>query len=168
MVNGSPSAAPTRAQFQTLHELLDQSMFQLDTRGFDAGQVDFLRRALVFFGKRVVDACERAFSVGTARGIEQTAAVFCDPEFYTVTKKQRAVTRRNQLDRHRQETAERERQKLNPATPQEIDNRREHLARMVAYYKREGDRYQKQLDEFNQDPARCIILARVNVGGLKQ
>lgn len=147
-----PSAAPTRQQFHSLDELVDLAFFQFDSRSFSDNQQQAIRAMLRQFGITVIDEFSHSVEKGTARALIQTAEVFQDPQYYIVTKKQRAAKLRKQQEKWRAEREQRERQYLQPETPTQIAAKRRHLTEMVEFHERQAAKYKEELKEFENSP----------------
>jgi|GEM_PF-5156546 len=147
-----PKAAPTRQQFRSLDECVEMALFTSDTRGFTPQQVDIVRKILRRCGESVVDECAHAFQKGIERGITQTAEVFVDPEYYSVTKKKRTEARRRQAQKSKEDREKQQQEYLQPSTPAQIASKRARLIGMIDYHTQQAERYRKERDEFEKAP----------------
>jgi len=103
-----------------------------------------LRAFLESYTKSVVRYLDDAFATGAQRGIEQTAKLLIDPEYYLTLKERRRKWREHTQARERQQEQERRERELCP-TAEQIEDLRERLTENIADYERQIESWKERL-----------------------
>lgn len=168
MSNKVPSAAATRQQFRSIDDIIDNTYFGFDSRGLTEAQALSVLGAMRILAERIVDEAAHAFLKGAERGIQQTARLMVDPEFYAVTKGRRAKALAEETKKRRDQRAEDVRKMAEPRTPQEIAYKRRHLLEMQEYHTREMGRYKGEREQFETTLGQSILMERLKPVAGKQ
>jgi hypothetical protein len=129
-----------RNHFQPCAELVDDALMRIPDELKHPG----LEKWLIHYTETVVMNIASHFGLGAQRGIEQTAQLLCDPDFY----EQRRRTRRKQMKEFRDEMARQEwerEQKRNCPTAEQITEQLRWCDSQLVYHETQARNYREKI-----------------------
>jgi hypothetical protein len=139
-VNRIPAVVSQRNHFTAADEFVDDALPRLP----DMFKHQDFRVWLTRYTETVIKGVASYFGVAAQRGIEQTAALLCDPEFYATKRKRRAAFHaKMKEDRARQEWERIERQ--NCPTAEQIQQQVQWSEQSLTYHQNEVAKHEANL-----------------------
>lgn len=113
-IHEPPPVVSQRNHFHSVACMVDMNMRQIP----EHLRISGLREWLLSFTESVIQDVRWAFAKGAERGIEQTAELLCDPDYYVTLKERRRRERERHDAYEKQQEEERLERKLAPTAEQ--------------------------------------------------
>lgn len=139
--SGMPAAVSKRNEFASAEELVEDALPFLPAQF----QHENFRAWLIRYTETAIRRIAHHFAVGAARGIDQTAELLCDPEFYATRRHRRAKWRQQMAEQKAKQEWERI-ERLHCPTAEQIAQQIEWSERGVAFHRTELAKYEQNLE----------------------
>lgn len=147
MASAPPPVVSKRNHFESVSSMVDSYWGRVPKEL----RTPELRKFLENYTDSLVRWVSHMFTVGAERGIEQTATLLCDPDYYLTLKERRKRDRERHEAYQKQQDIERlERQQC--PTAEQVEKMRGDLTDRIAGHEKQIERWKEQLAALPENP----------------